>query len=50
MKQMVMSIAALLLLSTAVKAQENGGQRPERQRMDRTEMIRKNLTRTIAVI
>lgn len=41
MKQMVMSIAALLLLSTAVKAQENGGQRPERPRMDRTEMIQR---------
>lgn len=35
-----MSIAALLLLSTAAIAQDNQGQRPERQRMDRTEMIK----------
>lgn len=35
-----MSIATLLLLSTAAIAQDNQGQRPERQRMDRTEMIK----------
>jgi len=40
MKQIVISIAALLLLSTAAMAQDNQGQRPERQRMDRTEMIK----------
>lgn len=40
MKRIVMSIAALLLLSTAAIAQDNQGQRPERQRMDRTEMIK----------
>lgn len=35
-----MSIAALILLSTAAMAQDNEGQRPERQRLDRTEMIK----------
>lgn len=40
MKRIVMSIATLLLLSTAAIAQDNQGQRPERQRMDRTEMIK----------
>lgn len=41
MKQTIISIAALLLLSTAVMAQNEQGQRPERQRLDRTEMIQK---------
>ena len=42
-----MTIAALLLLSTAAVAQDNQGQRPERQRLDRTEMIQR---RTDAVV
>ena len=40
MKKIVVSIAALLLLSTAAIAQDNQGQRPERPRVDRTEMIK----------
>lgn len=42
-----MTIAALLLLSTAAVAQDNQEQRPERQRLDRTEMIQR---RTDAVV
>ena len=41
MKQIVISIAAMLMLTTAAMAQEEQGQRPQRQRMDRTEMIQK---------
>ena len=47
MKQIVVSIAALLLLSTAAMAQDNQGQRPDRQRMDRTEMIKQRTDETV---
>ena len=41
MKQIVFSIAAMLLLSTAAMAQDDRGQRPNRQGFDRTEMIQR---------
>ena len=41
MKQTILSIAALLMLSTAVMAQNGQDQRPGQQRLDRTEMIQK---------
>ena len=41
MKQTLLSIAALLLLSTAAMAQNGQGQRPNGQRLDRTEMIQR---------
>ena len=47
MKQTVMSIAALILLSTAAMAQDNQGQRPEGQRLDRTEMIQRRTDRVV---
>ena len=47
MKQTVMSIAALILLSTAAMAQGNQGQRPEGQRLDRTEMIQRRTDRVV---
>lgn len=41
MKQIMISIAAMLMLSTAAMAQDNQGQRPNRQGFDRTEMIQR---------
>jgi Spy/CpxP family protein refolding chaperone len=47
MKQIFLSMAVMLLLSTNTQAQDNQGQRPEGRRMDNTEMVKRRTEGTV---